>query len=139
MRAAMFVAFVACMACTGKTPSPPDAATSFMFTADYSLDSTITSATVGSASYASGQTIHFQMTYPSYTVAQGSAMTMTVTAGSDTGALTITPACPDSCGDALAVVSYSATVSWEGQPIVTVDSGYCSMPGGSGSACGFAD
>ena len=109
------------------------------FTADYALDSTITSASVGSASYASGQTVHFELTYPSYGAAQGSATTMTIAAGSATGSVTITPARPDSCGDALTIVSYSATVSWQGQPIVTVDGGYCSAPGSSGSACGFAD
>jgi hypothetical protein len=128
-----------CAACGGPMSAPPDASTSFTFTADYMLDSTITSAIVGSASYATGQTVHFELTYPSYAAAQGSATTMTVAAGSATGSVTITPACPDSCGDALTIVSYSATVSWQGQPIVTVESGYCSMPGGSGSACGFAD
>jgi hypothetical protein len=139
MRAWMLAACAACAACGGQTTPALDAATSFTFTADYTLDSTITSALLGSASYASGQTIHFALTYPSYAAAQGSAMTMTVAAGSDTGSVTITLACPDSCGDALTIVSYSATVSWQGEPIVTVEGGYCSAPAGSGSACGFAD
>jgi hypothetical protein len=130
---------IACAACGSPTTTQPDAQSSFTFTADYMLDSTITSAVVGSASYTSGQTIRFELTYPSYAAARGSAMTMTVISGSDAGSVTVSPVCPDSCGDALTIVSYSATVSWEGQPIVTVDGGYCSMPGGSGSACGFAD
>jgi hypothetical protein len=130
---------IACAACGSQTTAQPDAQSSFTFTADYMLDSTITSAVVGSASYTSGQTIHFELMFPSYAVAQGSAMTMTVTSGSGAGSVTVTPACPDSCGNALTIVSYSAIVSWQGEPIVTVESGFCSMPGGSGSACGFAD
>ncbi|HEY3801670.1 MAG TPA: hypothetical protein VGL61_03650 [Kofleriaceae bacterium] len=130
---------IMCAACGGQMAAPPDASTSFTFMADYTLDSTITSAIVGSASYATGQTVHFELTYPSYGAAQGSATTMTVTAGSATGSVTITPACPDACGDSLTIVSYSATVSWQGGPIVTVEGGYCSAPGSSGSGCGFAD
>jgi hypothetical protein len=127
---------IACVACGGPPATPPhDATTEFTFAGAYTLDSTITSALVGSASYSTGQTIHVDRSFSSYAEAQGSSLTVTIVSGPDTGAFAITPDCPYSCGDVLSV-SLSATVSWEAGPIVTDDSGYC---GGGGSACGFAD
>ncbi len=103
---------IACVACGGPSTTPRDATSEFTFAGAYVLDSTVTSALVGSASYSAGQTIH-DLEFSSYTEALGSALTVTITSGLDTGAFVITPDCPYSCGEVLSV-SLSATVSWEG-------------------------
>jgi hypothetical protein len=128
---------IACVACSSPTPPPDAAPTNFTFDGSYTIDSTVTSVVIDGTSYASGDTADLQLAFPSYAAAQGSAITMTVTAGSDSGSATITPDCPVTCGDALINVSFTATVSWQGQPVVTIGHGFCSMVGGSG--CGFAN
>jgi hypothetical protein len=129
---------IACVACSSSPTTPPiDASTTFTFSANYTVDSTVTSVVVGGSSYSAGDTILLQPTYPSYEAAEGSAITMTVTAGSDTGSATITPDCPVSCGGDLVAATLSATVSWQGQPVITVNYGHCVRVGGSG--CGFTD
>src|SRR5580704_17472894 len=70
---------IACVACGGPPATPPhDATTEFTFAGAYTLDSTITSALVGSASYSTGQTIHVDRSFSSYAEAQGSSLTVTI-------------------------------------------------------------
>jgi hypothetical protein len=113
----------------------PDAPSSFTFTADYILDSTITSANLGSASYSGGQTIHVDRTFASYAASQGSGLAVVVTSGTNTGAFAITPSCPSGCTNASAEM-LDADVSWQGGVIVTDESGSCDSPG---NACGWAE
>ena len=126
-----------CAGCTHASPSAvqPDAASSFTFTADYVLDSTITSALVGSASYIGGQAIHVDLDFESYAASQGSGLAVLVTAGTDTGVFAIKPSCPSGCTNASAEM-LDADVSWQNGVIVTDESGSCDSPGNS---CGWAE
>ena len=55
-------------ACGSGAPAAPDAPSGFELVADYTLDPGI-SATLGSASYVGGQTIHIDLTYASFAAA----------------------------------------------------------------------
>jgi hypothetical protein len=132
----MLLLVTACGACGGTSPSPAsDAATSFTFTADYALDSTITSAQIGSASYNAGETIHIDLEFASYAASQGSGLAVLVVSGTDTGAFAITPSCPVGCTNASGEM-LDAEVSWQGGVIVTDVGGSCDSPG---NACGWAE
>ncbi|HEX4454208.1 MAG TPA: hypothetical protein VH143_25265 [Kofleriaceae bacterium] len=128
---------IACGACGGSSPAPAsdDAASSFTFTADYVLDSTITSASVGSASYSGGETIHISLEFTSYAASQGSGLPVLVVAGTETGAFAITPSCPVGCTDA-SDERLDAEVSWQGGVIVTDLSGDCDS---RSNVCGWAE
>jgi hypothetical protein len=116
----------------------PDAPTAFAFTGDYALDATITSATVGSASYAGGDTIHVVLDFASYAASQGSGLAVLVVSGVQTGAFAITPQCPSPCTHDVTTEMLSANVTWSTSgPIVTPIDGTCMTADGSG--CGFAD
>ena len=101
------------------------------------LDSTITAAYLGSASYGSGETIHVEIVFASYAASQqGSGLAVQVVSGSDTGGFAIKPdeclgVCANAHGETL-----SASVGWANEVIVTDEGGYCDSPGNS---CGWAD
>ncbi len=139
MRVAIALALVACGTSSTSAPAdapPIDAPRQFTFTAGYALDSTISSATLGSASYASGDTIKVDLVFASYAASQGSGLTVQVAAGSDTGSFVIVPSCPPGpCSNAFGE-ELDAIVSWANEVIVTDEGGYCDSPG---NACGWAD
>jgi hypothetical protein len=133
-----WVLAVACVACSSTTTAPasPDATVPFSFTGDYKLDATITSALVGSASYATGDTIHVALDFPSYAAAQGSGVAVLVTSGPQTGVLAITPMCPSDCPDDPSTETITATLSWASGPQLEDFEGMCRD---AGSGCGWAD
>lgn len=136
MRTVLLV--MVCSACGSSSPPPSPSTdagtTSFTFTADYVLDSTITSASVGSASYIGGETIHVDLDFASYAAAQASGLAVLIIAGTQTGSYTITPSCPVECTNASGE-TLDAEISWQGGVIETDLSGSCDSPG---IACGWA-
>jgi hypothetical protein len=137
MRTVLLV--MACSACGSSSPAPSTSSdagvSSFTFTADYMLDSTITSASVGSASYTGGETIDVDLQFASYAAAHGSGLTVLIVAGTQTGSYTITPTCPMGCTNASGE-RLDAEISWQGGVIETDIGGSCDSPG---NACGWAE
>ncbi|HEX4455207.1 MAG TPA: hypothetical protein VH143_30310 [Kofleriaceae bacterium] len=134
-----FAVLVACAACSSTpTASPtPDAPVPFTFTGDYKLDATITSADVGSASYASGDTIHVDLDFPSYAASQGSGLAVVVVSGTQTGVFAITPQCPSPCSQDPSTETITATLSWAASgPELDDFEGNC-VSGSNG--CGWAE
>ncbi len=125
-------------ACSSAPTAPsPDAPVPFTFTGDYKLDATITSAYVGSASYAGGDTIRVELDFPSYAASQGSGLAVLLTSGTQTGAFAITPKCPGDCTPNVSTETLSATLSWQASgPELDDIEGNCTT--GSGG-CGFAN
>jgi hypothetical protein len=139
MRGLFAIALVACGSSSSHTPAdapPIDAPRQFTFTAGYMLDSTITSATLGSANYTSGNTIKVDLVFASYAASQGAGLTVQVVAGSNSGSFAIVPDCTSSCPNAFGE-ELDAIVSWANEVIVTDEGGFCDAPGSNG--CGFAD
>jgi hypothetical protein len=124
-----------CGACDASSPSPASDAATSTFTAAYMLDSTITTASVGSASYSGGQTIHVDLQFASYAASQGAGLTVLIVAGTQTGSYTITPNCPPGCTNASGEM-LDAEISWQGGVIETDLGGGCDSPG---NACGWAE
>jgi hypothetical protein len=137
MRFAVLVACAACSSSPATTPPPPDAPVPFTFTGDYKLDSTITSAQLGSASYASGATIHVELEFVSYAASQGSGLAVLIVSGMQTGAFAITPQCPSPCSQDPSTETITATLSWvaSGPELDDVE-GSC-VSGSNG--CGWAE
>ncbi|HEY1546180.1 MAG TPA: hypothetical protein VGG28_00100 [Kofleriaceae bacterium] len=140
-----FLIALACVACSSPAVAPDaptaDAATAFTFVGDYMLDSTITSATLGSASYASGETIHEQLVFASYVAAQASPLVVDVTQGSASATFEIVAHnCLGACANASSEM-VDATVSWGGSAgaIITDVGGSCAALGSDGGGCGWAD
>jgi hypothetical protein len=99
-------------ACGGPNALAPDAPSGFEFVADYMLDPTIDTATLGSASYVGGQTVHVDLTYTSFDAAgSASPETLQLASGSKTAALTIGPSCPSTCA-ASQLIPYREVDEW---------------------------
>jgi hypothetical protein len=134
----MKCAFVLMAACSSApATTTPDATVPFTFTGDYKLDSTITSAQVGSASYASGDTIHVELELASYAAAQGSELAVLIVSGTQTGAFAITPQCPSPCSQDPSTETITATLTWVASgPELDDFEGNC-VSGSNG--CGWAE
>jgi hypothetical protein len=132
------IALAACGASSSHAPAdavPIDGPRQFTFTASYMLDSTITSASLGSTTYASGETIKVDLVFASYAASQGSGLTVQVVAGSNAGSFVIAANCPAGCTDAFGEQD-DEIVSWANEVIVTDEGGSCDSPG---HACGWAE
>jgi hypothetical protein len=130
--------FITAVACSSRQTAPsPDASIAFTFSGDYTVDATITSAYVGSASYASGDTIHVELDFPSYAASQGSGLAVLIVSGTQTGAFAITPQCPSPCSQDPSTETITATLSWvaSGPELDDVE-GNC-VSGSNG--CGWAE
>jgi hypothetical protein len=86
------LAAVLCAACS-PTLVTRDAPSGFDFEGDFRLDTTIDGATLGSASYTGGQTIHVALTFASYAGSQGSGASIEVEAHGETSMFIAGPFC----------------------------------------------
>jgi hypothetical protein len=125
----------ACAACSSSSAPATDAPSGFEFIADYTLEPS-ESATSGSASYAGGETAHFDLVYASFAASGDSTTwpTLDVMAYGSAVTLTIGPMCVD-CPSPPYREMDQATVIWNPSAVGPLLQGgiFCSVPTG---ACG---
>ncbi|HEY1815793.1 MAG TPA: hypothetical protein VGG74_25765 [Kofleriaceae bacterium] len=127
-------ALVVTSGCGSPSPATRDAPTGFELVADYTLDPGI-SARLGSASYVGGQTVHVDLTYPSFAadLTPSEWPVVQLASGETTANMTILPNCDD-CPSPPYREHDEVTVIWTGggEGGFLLQGGiYCQVPTGS--------